>query len=86
MTVTPEVVRDLLGSQESDPTLVIHQGAARVVPGAELGAGAYAGSVVVASRDDVRDLAENVDVDDPSEGDLQALAQRLDTAAADLGG
>jgi hypothetical protein len=86
MTVTPDVVRELLGSQESEPTLVIHRGAARVVPAADIEDGPYAGSVVVASRDDVRDLAGNVDVDNPSEADLEALAQRLDTAAADLGG
>jgi hypothetical protein len=86
MIITADVVRDLLGSSVTEPTLVILEGSARVVPAEALENGEYAGSIVVAGREDVRRLAENVDLDSPSGTEVRELAERLDSAASELGG
>lgn len=86
MTVSPDVVRALLTSDDAEPTLVLHKGQARVVPAADLRDGRYPGSVTVTSRDDLRRTAAGVDLDNPSDRDLRDLAERLDTAVEGLGG
>ncbi len=86
MSITAETVRELLTSRAHEPTLVLHNGTTSVVPAADLQEGSHPGAVVVTSRGDLRGIAGDIDVDHPSEQDLRALAQRLDTAVSKLGG
>jgi glycine/D-amino acid oxidase-like deaminating enzyme/nitrite reductase/ring-hydroxylating ferredoxin subunit len=79
--VTPSDVRALLDSDAAAATLVVVEGAAHVVPGAEV----TPETVVVADRDQLRQTA-NLDLDDPSDDALREVAERLDATVAHLGG
>jgi glycine/D-amino acid oxidase-like deaminating enzyme/nitrite reductase/ring-hydroxylating ferredoxin subunit len=83
--VTPSDVRDLLSSDEPGATLVLLAGETQVVAGADLTADRFAGAVVLADRDQLREAA-NLDVDHPSDDALRELAERLDAAVTHLGG
>jgi nitrite reductase/ring-hydroxylating ferredoxin subunit len=84
-TVTADDVRDLLRSDLPGATLILIEGATRVVPGADLGSGEFVAAVVVADRDQLRATA-NLDLDNPSEDALRELAGRLDATVTHLGG
>lgn len=86
MIITAEHVRQLLSSPEDDPTLVVRNGAASVVSGADPAGEGEPASMVVVGRDDLRRLAHNLDLDHPSARDLEELAQRLSSTVAELGG
>jgi len=83
--ITVDVVRELLGSQVDDPTLIIVGGQAHVVSGAAVGEDRYAGGLVVVSRDELHHLATN-DADEMSEWRLRELAAQLEATVAHLGG
>ncbi len=81
--ITEEHVRDLLRPRADNPTLVVLQGRAQVVPAAELGTDRYRGALEVASADD---LARRIGSRTPSDQDIAALASTLDATVTELGG
>lgn len=80
--ITEEHVRDLLRSRADDPTLVVVQGRARVVPAAELDSDDYRGAIEVVSAED---LGRRIGARPPSDQDITTLARTLDAAVAELG-
>lgn len=85
MTITVEHVRRLLAAEDPTSRLVVMNGNAEVVSAEDLRAARYAGAVVVADRAHLVETAD-IDPDDPSETELRALAERLDTEITLLGG
>jgi glycine/D-amino acid oxidase-like deaminating enzyme/nitrite reductase/ring-hydroxylating ferredoxin subunit len=83
--VTPSDVRDLLTSAEPGATLVLLAGEIHVAAGADLTADRFAGAVVVADRDQLRETA-GLDLDHPSDDALREVAERLNAAVTHLGG
>ena len=81
--ITIENVRELLESGDEDPTLVVIEGTATVVPGATVRQGDYEGQVV-ASRDDLAALTPT-DLTQASDAQLEELAARLDAAISNQG-
>ncbi|GAA2433890.1 hypothetical protein [Streptomyces macrosporus] len=81
-TITAEHVRELLRSPDRDPRLVLLEGRARVVSAEEAGTDRLRGAVEVVSRDD---LAGRFGPGEPSDGDLETVAARLEAVVAELG-
>ncbi|MGW7054290.1 hypothetical protein [Streptomyces sp. NPDC054887] len=81
--ITEDHVRELLRSRVAEPTLVVVEGRARVVPAADLESDAYRGAIEVVSAED---LARRLDSTDPSDQDISAVASGLNTSVAELGG
>ncbi|GAA2410722.1 hypothetical protein GCM10010420_44390 [Streptomyces glaucosporus] len=81
-TITAEHVRELLRSPDRDPRLVLLEGRARVVSAEEAGTDRWRGAVEVVSRDDLRG---RLGPGEPSEGELESLAARLEAVVAELG-
>ncbi|MCC3655587.1 hypothetical protein LIX60_29840 [Streptomyces sp. S07_1.15] len=81
--ITQKHVRDLLGSPDRQPVLVLLEGREQVVPAAELDGDRYRGAVEIVSRDDLAALI--TDGDDPSDHELAEVASRLQTLAAERG-
>jgi len=86
MTITAEDVRRLLAAEEPEASIVVVEGRAEVVSAKDLGAGRYAGAVVVTDRKHLVETATELDPENPSDSDLQALAERLNTEITLLGG
>lgn len=84
--VTVRDVRELLDSQQDDATLVLVEGATKVVSGDDLRSGRYPKGLLVASRVDLGSIAAERDTDDLPEAELEAVAARLTTAVEQLGG
>jgi hypothetical protein len=82
--ITAADVRRLLDSGGDNPQLVVAEGRVRVVEDAA--AGRNTGALVVADRNQLRATVSDVNLDDPSEADLRAVAERLNTAITHLGG
>lgn len=80
--VRSEHVARLLHARESDPVLVVYRGRAEVVPEAALEEARYKGALRLAGRGDL-----GLDRDgDPSDEEIGAVARRLNSAVAHLGG
>lgn len=84
--VTASHVRQLLDSHQDDATLVVVEGATRIVPGADFRSGRYPGGLLVTSRRDLATIASERDIENMSEADLEAVAARLTAAVEQLGG
>jgi len=85
VAITPDDVRQLLAADDQRATLVVIGGSAAVVSPEELDSDAYAGAVMVADRASVA-AASNLDLEHPSDTDLEALAARLSVSVNSLGG
>lgn len=80
--ITEEHVRDLLRPRADEPTLVVVQGRAQVIPAAELDSDRYRGALDVVSA---QDLARRIGTRTPSDEDISALASTLNATVAELG-
>jgi hypothetical protein len=83
MLIGPAEVRQLIDSGDPDPTLVLYEGRAVVVPAGDLEAGRYPGALAITSR---RELLDSLGRPVASGQDIEQLAASLDAAASSLGG
>lgn len=81
--ISPEDVRQLLNSDEPDPSLVLLQGKVEVVSAQQLRDGKYAGALHITSREE---LLDRVSRGEFSDRDLAEVASSLDTVVSHLGG
>lgn len=77
--ITQEHVRELLAAEDEDARLVLVDGTAVVLSGAD---GTRSGALEVLSR---RDLAALLGTEEPSEEKLRQVASALETTAANRG-
>lgn len=82
-TIGAQDVRRLVTSDQQDPTLIVLEGAAHVVPATELDTDRYRGALVITSRES---LLEQIAGQEPSDSELELLAANLNTEVDHLGG
>jgi hypothetical protein len=73
-TVQPQDVQGLLESSVLDPTLIMLDGAPRVVSASDLATDRYRGAMVVTTRQDLLDQFEGSRI---SDGDVERLTTKL---------
>lgn len=81
-TVRAEHVARLLRTEDGDPVMIVHRGRVDVVPESALDEPPYEGALRLVDRDDLDAGRDG----DPTDEEIEAIAQRLDTAVSNLGG
>lgn len=82
-TIEPQDVRRLLDSDVLEPTMVLVEGDAHVVPAGHLETDRYRGAMVITTRQDILDQFEGSDI---SDGDVERLTSTLNVEINTLGG